>query len=130
MNRRPLGELGLDEKRPLVGKALAGRQTRRDLRVAAPDRANGHRACHEGVVVDHEDDGAAVQAMERAAQDSWTCATALAEFLARNGVAFHRAHQIVGGLVLESVRQGKKPQDWTLPELKKIAPELDRKSVV
>jgi argininosuccinate lyase len=45
--------------------------------------------------------------------------------LARNGVAFHRAHQIVGGLVLESVRQGKKPQDWTLPELKAIAPEFD-----
>lgn len=65
------------------------------------------------------------EAMERAAQDSWTCATALAEFLARNGVAFHRAHQIVGGLVLESVRQGKKPQDWTLPELKEIAPEFD-----
>jgi argininosuccinate lyase len=66
------------------------------------------------------------QAMERAAQDSWTCATALAEFLARNGVAFHRAHQIVGGLVLESVRQGKKPQDWTLPDLKQVAPEFDQ----
>ena len=65
------------------------------------------------------------EAMECAAQDSWTCATALAEFLARNGVAFHRAHQIVGGLVLESVSQGKKPQDWTLPELQAIAPEFD-----
>jgi argininosuccinate lyase len=65
------------------------------------------------------------EAMERAAQDSWTCATALAEFLARNGVPFHRAHQIVGGLVLESVRRGKKPQDWTLPELERIAPEFD-----
>jgi argininosuccinate lyase len=65
------------------------------------------------------------EAMERAAQDSWTCATALAEFLARSGVAFHRAHQIVGGLVLESVRQGKKPQDWTVPELQQIAPEFD-----
>jgi argininosuccinate lyase len=65
------------------------------------------------------------EAMERAAQDSWTCATALAEFLARNGVPFHRAHQIVGGLVLQSVRDGKKPQDWTLPELKQIAPEFN-----
>ncbi|MCB1018539.1 MAG: argininosuccinate lyase, partial [Acidobacteria bacterium] len=69
------------------------------------------------------------QAMERAAQDSWTVATALAEFLARSGVAFHRAHQVVGGLVLESVRQGKKPQDWTLPELQKIAPELDESAM-
>ncbi len=65
------------------------------------------------------------EAMERAAQDSWTCATALAEFLARNGVAFHRAHQIVGGLVLESVSQGKRPQDWTLEQLRAIAPEFD-----
>lgn len=65
------------------------------------------------------------EAMERAAQDSWTQATALAEFLARRGVPFHRAHQVAGGLVLESVKQGKKPQEWTLDELKAIAPEFD-----
>ncbi len=65
------------------------------------------------------------EAMERAAQDSWTQATALAEFLARRGVPFHRAHQVAGGLVLASVKQGKKPQDWTLDELKAIAPEFD-----
>ncbi len=65
------------------------------------------------------------EVMERAAQDSWTQATALAEFLARRGVPFHRAHQVAGGLVLESVKQGKKPQEWTLDELKAIAPEFD-----
>ncbi len=63
--------------------------------------------------------------MERAADQSWTCATALAEFLARRGVAFHRAHQVVGALVLESVRQGKKPSDWTADALAKVAPEFD-----
>lgn len=63
--------------------------------------------------------------MERAAQDSWTQATALAEFLARRGVPFHRAHQVAGGLVLESVKQGKKPQEWTLEQLQAIAPEFD-----
>ena len=63
--------------------------------------------------------------MEQAADESWTCATALAEFLARRGVAFHRAHQVVGALVLESVRQGKKPSDWTAEALAQIAPEFD-----
>ncbi len=36
-------------------------------------------------------------------------ATDLAEALARAGTPFHQAHQIVGRLVLESVRSGKKP---------------------
>ena len=47
-----------------------------------------------------------------AAEDSWIVATDLAEELARGGVAFHRAHQIVGQLVLESVKSGKKPYEW------------------
>lgn len=63
--------------------------------------------------------------MEKAADDSWTCATALAEFLARNDVAFHRAHQIVGALVLQSTKAGRKPADWTLAQLQEIAPEFD-----
>ena len=48
-----------------------------------------------------------------AAEESWVVATDLAEALARSGVPFHRAHQLVGRLVLESVKQGKKPSDWT-----------------
>ena len=51
----------------------------------------------------------AAKRMERAAEESWTQATALAEFLARRGVAFHRAHQVVGALVLESEKRGWKP---------------------
>lgn len=64
-------------------------------------------------------------AMKAAAEDGWVSATALAEILARNGVPFHRAHQVVGGIVLSSVKQGKRPQDWTLDELREFAPELD-----
>ncbi len=64
------------------------------------------------------------QAMERAAEDGWVSATALAEILARSGIAFHRAHQIVGSIVLASVKQGKRPTDWTLDELREFAPEL------
>jgi argininosuccinate lyase len=59
-----------------------------------------------------------------AAEDSWVVATDLAEELARSGVAFHRAHQLVGQLVLESVKTGKKPSHWTGAELAKFAPEF------
>ncbi len=59
-----------------------------------------------------------------AAEESWVVATDLAEELARNGVAFHRAHQIVGQLVLESWKTGKKPADWTGEALADFAPEF------
>ncbi len=59
-----------------------------------------------------------------AAEESWVVATDLAEELARNGVAFHRAHQIVGELVLESAKSGKKPEDWTGDALAGFAPEF------
>jgi argininosuccinate lyase len=48
-----------------------------------------------------------------AAEESWVVATDLAEALARAGTPFHQAHQLVGRFVLESVRAGKKPSDWT-----------------
>jgi argininosuccinate lyase len=59
-----------------------------------------------------------------AAEESWVVATDLAEALARNGTPFHSAHQIVGRLVLESVRSGKKPSDWSADSLVKFAPEF------
>jgi argininosuccinate lyase len=59
-----------------------------------------------------------------AAEESWVVATDLAEALARSGVPFHRAHQLVGRLVLESVKQEKKPQQWTAAELAAFAPEF------
>jgi argininosuccinate lyase len=59
-----------------------------------------------------------------AAEESWVVATDLAEALARAGTPFHQAHQIVGRFVLESVRSGKKPSDWTAEEMQRFAPEL------
>jgi len=59
-----------------------------------------------------------------AAAESWVVATDLAEALARAGTPFHQAHQIVGRLVLESIRSGRKPADWTAGELRQFAPEL------
>jgi argininosuccinate lyase len=59
-----------------------------------------------------------------AAEESWVVATDLAEALARNGTPFHSAHQIVGRLVLDSVRAGKKPSDWSAESLVAFAPEF------
>ncbi len=59
-----------------------------------------------------------------AARESWVVATDLAEALARAGTPFHRAHQIVGRLVLESIQQGKQPADWTADQLAAFAPEF------
>jgi len=59
-----------------------------------------------------------------AAAEGWLVATDLAEALARAGTPFHQAHQIIGRLVLESVKQGKRPADWTPEELAAFAPEL------
>ncbi len=59
-----------------------------------------------------------------AAAESWVVATDLAEALARSGVPFHRGHQLVGRLVLESVRAGKRPADWTAAQLVAFAPEF------
>jgi argininosuccinate lyase len=59
-----------------------------------------------------------------AAEESWVVATDLAEALARNGTAFHQAHQIVGRLVLESVRHRKRPADWNAETLAAFAPEF------
>ena len=64
------------------------------------------------------------QVPAEAADASWVVATDLAEALARNGTAFHQAHQIVGRLVLESVRAGKKPGDWDAASLARFAPEF------
>jgi argininosuccinate lyase len=64
------------------------------------------------------------QRPQAAAEESWVVATDLAEALARNGTPFHQAHQIVGRFVLESVRQSKKPGDWTAEEMQRFAPEL------
>ncbi len=63
--------------------------------------------------------------MEQAAEQGWVGAAALAEALARKGVPFHRAHRIVGGIVLASIERSKRAEDWSLDELRAFAPEFD-----
>ncbi|MGD0499326.1 MAG: argininosuccinate lyase [Bryobacteraceae bacterium] len=59
-----------------------------------------------------------------AADESWLVATDLAEALARAGTPFHEAHRIAGRFVLESLRTGRKPADWTAAEMARFAPEF------
>jgi argininosuccinate lyase len=59
-----------------------------------------------------------------AAEESWVVATDLAEALARAGLPFHQAHQLAGRFVLESMRSGKKPADWTAEDMQRFAPEF------
>ena len=59
-----------------------------------------------------------------AAAESWVVATDLAEALARAGTPFHQAHQLVGRLVLESVRAGRRPADWSAEDLQAFAPQF------
>ena len=52
-----------------------------------------------------------------AIEESWAVATDVADALARDGLPFHQAHQLVGRLVLASVRDSKKPSDWSAEAL-------------
>ena len=58
------------------------------------------------------------------AEESWVVATDLAEALARGGIPFHQAHKLVGRLVLESVKEGKDPQEWNAASLQAFTPEF------
>jgi len=59
-----------------------------------------------------------------AVEESWAVATDVADALARSGLPFHQAHKLVGRLVLESVRDSKKPADWTVESLAAFDPAL------
>ena len=59
---------------------------------------------------------------EALARHGTAVATDLADAPASHGTTFHEAHHIVGRLVLESTRAGKKPSDWTAAELTAFDP--------
>jgi argininosuccinate lyase len=62
------------------------------------------------------------QVARKAAEDGWLIATDLAEALARTGLPFHQAHQLVGSLVLESLKRGRQPADWDAASLARFNP--------
>jgi len=53
-------------------------------------------------------------------------ATALAEYLVRKGVPFREAHGVVGSLVADCEKQGKKLADLSLDELKKCSAFIEK----
>lgn len=69
------------------------------------------------------------EAMRKASAEGWLCATDLAEFLATKGVAFHKAHEIVGKLVLDSVRAGKQSESCSLEELQRYSPAFGKEAL-
>ena len=91
------------------------------------DAADQLSASLEMMAGGHRIDAPQRRQTRAAAEESWVVATDLAEALARAGTPFHRAHQLVGRLVLESVKQGKKPADWTPDQLAAFAPEFKRR---
>jgi argininosuccinate lyase len=68
------------------------------------------------------------EAPRLAVEESWAVATDLADALARGGMPFHQAHKLVGRLVLESIKQNKKPADWTAEALAAFDPALNADS--
>ena len=56
--------------------------------------------------------------MEQAARDSYMPAVEAAEYLARKGVPFREAHHIVGTMVRECERAGRRINDLTFTEIR------------
>ena len=55
--------------------------------------------------------------MQQSTENDFSNATELADYLAEKGLPFREAHEIVGKLVLDSIKHGKNIQDWDLKEL-------------
>lgn len=63
--------------------------------------------------------------MAAAARGGFTNATEVADYLAKKGVPFRNAHEIVGKLVLECLARGKALDEMSLEEYKKASPIID-----
>ncbi len=64
-------------------------------------------------------------AMACAAEDDFSNATDLADYLVRRGVPFRSAHEIVGRLVKYSVEKGKSLRDLSLKELQGFSEKFE-----
>ena len=63
--------------------------------------------------------------MQRSTESDFSNATELADYLAEKGLPFREAHEIVGKLVLDSIKHGKNIQDWDLEELQVYHPLIE-----
>lgn len=63
--------------------------------------------------------------MQQFTENDFSNATELADYLAEKGLPFREAHEIVGKLVLDSIKHGKNIQDWDLEELQVYHPLIE-----
>ena len=63
--------------------------------------------------------------MQESTENDFSNATELADYLAEKGLPFREAHEIVGKLVLDSIKHGKNIQDWDLEELQAYHPLIE-----
>lgn len=63
--------------------------------------------------------------MQQSTENDFSNATELADYLAEKGLPFREAHEIVGKLVLDSIKHGKNIQDWVLKELQVYHPLIE-----
>ena len=63
--------------------------------------------------------------MQQSTENDFSNATELADYLAEKGIPFREAHEIVGKLVLDSIKCAKNIQDWTLEELQAYHPLIE-----
>ena len=63
--------------------------------------------------------------MQQSTENDFSNATELADYLAEKGLPFREAHEIVGKLVLDSIKHGKNIQDWDLEELQTYHPLIE-----
>ena len=64
--------------------------------------------------------------LSRLQEEGFLDATSLAEYLVSKGVAFREAHGIVGSLVADCEKQGKKLAKLSLAEFKKFYPSIEK----
>ena len=63
--------------------------------------------------------------MQQSTENDFSNATELADYLAEKGLPFREAHEIVGKLVLDSIKHSKNIQDWDLKELQAYHPLIE-----
>lgn len=66
-----------------------------------------------------------IEVMAQGAKGGFTNATDLADYLAKKGVPFRDAHELVGRIVLYCSKKNEALEDLTLDEYKKLSPVFD-----
>ncbi len=63
--------------------------------------------------------------MARAAQGGFTNATELADYLTKKGIPFRKAHEVVGRLVLECIDKGRRLDELSIDEYRRVSPVIE-----